>query len=60
MVVSQLDCDLTAMVKKNIGQSNAAKKSFIVVVFFTIYSVPWSNLSGIAYLVSDSKNFLFQ
>ena len=31
MVVSQLDCDLTAMVKKNIGQSNAAKKSFIVV-----------------------------
>ena len=36
MVVSHLDSDLTAAVKKN-GQSNAAQKSFIVVVVFAVY-----------------------
>ena len=35
LVTSQLDSDLTATVKKNI--SNAAQKSIIIVVVFTIY-----------------------
>ena len=37
MVVSQLNSCLTATVKTNFGQSNAAQKLFIVVVVFTIY-----------------------
>ena len=37
MVISRLDSDLTATVKKNVGQSNAPQKSFIVVVVFTVY-----------------------
>ena len=36
MVVSQLDSEINASAK----QSNEAQKTFILVVVFTIYSVP--------------------